>query len=130
MRQQILDYIGTLNLGGFSLSQELPYTTSGEPMYMRNPKKLYVDNEQVSLEGVIYTLDGSSIANRVISVTVYFSADAKQLPPSYNELITDLSLGKDITTVSGTTRRDCIVSSEYANDMLVTELEFRFTKLN
>lgn len=129
MRQELVDYIGTLNLGTITLSSELPWDASGVPLYVKNPKKLYVDSAQSGSGNFITTFDGLTINSETTSVRVYFSADAKALPPNYDDAIADLKASKDISTISGVVRRDVSVSTSFEDDLLVTLLEFTFTKI-
>jgi len=129
MRQELVDYIGTQNLGAFILSQELPYSSSGVPLYIKNVKRIYVDRTQFSNEPLIVTLDGTQVDSEIASVRVYFASDAKQLPPNYDTVVTSLRAGKDTATITGVTRRDCVISTTFEEDLLVTELEFRFTTI-
>lgn len=126
MRQEVLDYINGLSLGSFTTTSDLPYDASGNPLYLTNVKKIYVDSEQVSTEPLVTALDGPVIDNEVTSVTIYFSADAKQLPANYDTLVTDLKNAKNITTVSGVHRRELDLSSEFQGDLIVKTLEIRF----
>lgn len=128
MRQTIIDYINTLSLGGFILSQELPWEDSGTALYLKNPKRIYVDNTVYSTEPLIQTFD-RSIDSDISTVRLYFSADAKQLPSNYDSVISDLRSVNDINLTDGTYRREVGVSTNFENDLLVTELEYRFTKL-
>ncbi len=129
MRQDILDFIGNLNLGTFILSQELPYSSSGTPLYVKNPKRIYVDRTQYTTEPIIQTLNGVNISNEIASVRVYFSTDAKQIPPSYDDAILDLKSAVNEIDTSGYQRRECLISTTFEEDLMVTELEYRFTKL-
>ena len=129
MRQELIDYIGVQNLGGFILSQELPYSSSGTPLYIKNPKRIYVDRTEYSNEPLIATLNGVQVDSEIASVRVYFASDAKQLPPNYDTVITSLRAGKDTSTITGVTRRECDISTTFEEDLLVTELEFRFTTI-
>ena len=129
MRQQLIDYIGTQNLGGFILSQELPFSSSGVPLYQKNAKRIYVDRTEYSNEPLIVTLDGTQIDSEIASVRVYFASDAKQLPPNYDTVVTSLKAGKDVSTITGVSRRECVISSSFDEDLLITELEFRFTTI-
>ena len=129
MRQELVDYIGGLNLGQFILSQELPFSSSGTPLYVKNPKRIYVDRTQFTTEPIVQTLNGLNISNEIASVRVYFSTDAKQLPPSYDDAIVDLKAAINEIDTSGYQRRECLISTSFEEDLLVTELEFRFTKL-
>jgi hypothetical protein len=129
MRTELIEYLQGQNLGAFVLSQELPWSSSGEPLYTKNAKKIYVDKTQYSTDPLISTLDGLNITNTIFTVRLFFSNDAKQLPPSYDDLITTLRSAKDTSTITGVSRRDVVVSSAFEEDVLVTELEYRFTKL-
>lgn len=130
MRTEILDYISSLSLGSFMLSQELPWTDSGVELYLKNPKKIYVDVTRYTTEPLLATLDGTLINSDVQSIGVYFSADAKQLPANYDTLVSDLRQAKDVVVTDGTFRRECDVNTSFQNDLIVTELEYRFTKLS
>ena len=127
MRQQLIEYFGTLNLGTFFLSQELPFSSSDVPLYIKNAKRIYVDRTQFSNEPLITTLDGQQVDSEIASVRVYFSADAKQLPPSYDDAIRSLRAAKDTATITGVSRRECLINTSFQEDLLITELEYRFT---
>jgi hypothetical protein len=129
MRQELVNYIGTQNLGGFILSTELPYSSSGTPLYIKNVKRIYVDRTEYSNEPLITTLGGTQIDSEIASVRVYFASDAKQLPPNYDTVVTSLRAAKDTSTITGVSRRECIISTTFEEDLLVTELEFRFTTI-
>lgn len=129
MRQEILNYINGLSLGTFSVSSELPYDASGVALYLSNPKKIYVDNEQTTTEPLVSALDGPVIDNEVTSVSIYFTADAKQLPANYDTLVSDLKKAKNITTVTGIHRREMDAITSYQNDLIVNTLEIRFNKV-
>jgi len=129
MRQEIIDYCQNLSLGGFIVSTELPFSDSGVALYLKNVKSIYVDIPQYATEAIIRTLDAISISDEVTTVRLYFSADAKSLPANYEDLVSDLRSAKDITTITGYNRREVDVETDYTQDVLVTELTFRFTKL-
>ena len=129
MRTEIITYIQGLNLGTFSVSTELPYTDSGQALYIKNPKRIYVDEEQVENEPILETLNSSNVINEQESVTIYFSCDSKLLPANYDTLVTDLKAARNIDTVTNVFRRELDVSTGYDGDLLVTELTIRFNKI-
>lgn len=129
MRSELIAYFKTLNLGTFSLTEELPRLESGVPLYLKNLKRIYVDKTVFNEEPLIDTLNGVDIHNKIQSVTVYIAVDSKTLPNNYDAVIERLRAGKDINNTQGFTRRECIVDTSYEADNLVTELEFRYTKL-
>ena len=129
MRQEIIDYLGTLNLGSFTLSQEMPWISSDQPLYQKNLKKIYVDKTQFSTEVLIPTLNGGYVNADTTTVRLFFATDAKQVTPDYDDVILDLKAAKDVSTITGVWRRDCQISNSFEGDLLVTELEYRFTKI-
>jgi len=129
MRTEIITYIQGLNLGTFSVSTELPYTDSGQALYIKNPKRIYVDEEQIEAEPILETLNSSNVINEQESVTIYFSCDSKLLPANYDTLVTDLKAARNIDTVTNVFRRELDVSTGYDGDLLVTELTIRFNKI-
>jgi hypothetical protein len=130
MRQEILDYINTLALGGYLLSDELPWSDNDTPLYLKNLKKIYVDNTEYIDEPLIAALNGLVVTNEQQVTRIYFANDAKQLPANYEDLILDLKKAKDISTVTGVQRRNVEVLTSFENDVLVTEIAVTFTKLN
>jgi hypothetical protein len=130
MRQDVIDYIQTLNLGTFIVSNELPFSESGVPLYIKNLKKIYVDVDQYQAEPIIRTLSGVMVTRDTIAVKVYFANDAKSIPPNYDEAVSLLRTAKDILpTTGGFTGREVEVKTSFEADRLITEIELRFIKL-
>jgi hypothetical protein len=129
MREDILSYIKTLSLGSFTVSDELPRDDSGMALYLKNPKKLYVDLGQVEATPLIQTLSGFDVHTESTTVSVYFTADAKTLPANYSSLTQSLRLGKDIEQAKGFNNRSVDVQTEYDADMLVTRIDYTFSKI-
>lgn len=130
MRQEILDYINSLALGGFLLSTEYPFEESGTPLYEKNLKKIYVDMPAKTNEPIIQALNGLNINTQLTTIRMYFSCDAKTLPSNYEALVDDLIAAKNISTIDGLFRREAEVTTEIKSDILVTTIEIRFTKLS
>ena len=130
MRQEVIDYINTLPLGGYLLSEENPWSDNDVPLYIKNLKKIYVDDAEFVSEPLISTLGTLHINEETTSVRIYLANDAKTVPSNYQELITDLKAVKNITTIDGVAKREVDVQINYQNDVMVTELEVRFIKLS
>jgi hypothetical protein len=130
MRQEVLDYINGLALGGYLLSEESPWRDNTIPLYIKNLKKIYVDNIEYLSEPLIATLGTLSINQQTQSTRIYFANDAKTVPSNYDTLVQDLILAKNIDLADGTNRREADVRVSYENDVMVTEIEIRFTKLS
>lgn len=130
MRQEVIDYINSLPLGGYLSTEEIPWTDNGTPLYLKNLKKIYVDNAEYVSENLISTLGTLQINQETTSIRIYLANDAKTIPSNYDTLISDLKAAKDITTIEGLHRREVDVNVTYENDIMVTELEVRFIKIS
>jgi hypothetical protein len=129
MRQAIYDHIDGLTLGSFNLSSELPWSTGGTALYLKNLKRIYVDVDQITEDLSIVTLSGMFINNETTTVRVFFACDAKQLPSNYETIVSGIRAGKSSTDISGVSRRECDVTTSFEEDIVVTEFEFRFIKI-
>jgi hypothetical protein len=129
MRNDIVAYIKTLSLGTFTFSEELPRSETGQPLYIKNPKRIYVDIEQYGEDVLVQALDGLDVHTESTTVSVFFTADAKSLPTNYNTLVSNLKLGKNVNTTDGYNTRTVNVETEFEDDLLITRIDFTFSKI-
>ena len=130
MRTELLAYFKTLTLTGIKVSEELPFTSSNTVMYLKNSKTVYVDMDQKARETLIPVLGNHGVSQEVHSVSVYLSTDAKNLPANYETVITQLSNGTNVvSTTTNYFNREVSIGTSFEGDLLVTQLDFRFTKL-
>lgn len=129
MRQDILDYLAENKVGGYSVTQELPWDSSGAPLYLKNFKKIYVDQDQVVQEPLIDTLNGSGIINQDTTVAVYVTTDAKNAPSNLGTLVAMIQNARLDPAVTGVTQRATQVSTEFISDAQVTTFEISFRQL-
>lgn len=129
MRTQVLDYLKTQNLGSLSVTNDLPFDDSGVPLYTKNVKKAYVDTTQVTSEPIIQTLNGVNINNENSSVAIYFALDAKTLITNYDTVVNTIKTVKDSVNIDGIHTRSAEVTTEYINDLLITEIIITLTKI-
>ena len=128
MRQDLLTYLKGLKLTSFKVSDELPFSSSGTPLFTKNSKVLYVDQPQQIAENVLTTLSGPLIDQSTTTIRVFLTSDAKQLPSTYDAMVQSVKAGRTALK-AGYHRAECYVVTTYDNDLLQTEFEFRFTKL-
>ncbi len=129
MREAILDFIATLDLGTFKLSSEHPWTESGTPLYIKNLKTLYVESAQYETDTILTALNGLNIQNQIVTVTLSFACDAKQLPSNYGSLISQLKNVNDIEDIELTWQRKFKQEVEYDGDIMITNVDYIFTKI-
>ena len=133
MRQALLDGISALNLGTFSVSQELPWLAAGTPLYQKNYKVFYVDEpDSTESSDAFNTLCGGVmpvVSTRVTEISVFVTVDAKQRPSNYDSLVTAIRGLKTLSTLGAVRTRECDVVTTFEADAMVTEFIFRFTEV-
>jgi hypothetical protein len=129
MRSSILALLPTVRLGGFSVSQELPFSATGVSLFIKNPKTIYVDRETTETVPLFATLDSRDINTTTTSVVIYFTTDAKNSPLQLETLITGLKGLKNRIDFPGANQRTVNVRTNYEGDLLVNEVEYRFTRV-
>jgi hypothetical protein len=128
MRTELIAYFKGLKLKNFGISDELPFNSNVE-LYLKNPKKVYTGLKQQVSDLLIPILGNHGIFAEVHTVSVFFTTDAKNLPSDYEAVVDLLRAGKDVTTSTTYYRREVDTKTSFEGDLMVTELEFRFTKL-
>ncbi len=129
MRDLIVDYIESLDIGTYKLSSEQPWSESDTPLYVKNLKTLYVATDQTETETLLTALDGSNIQSKIVTVTLYFSNDAKSLPHNYASLLNQLLEINDIEDIETNWNRKVANTSSFEGDILITQVDYIFTKL-
>lgn len=129
MRSDILDYLAQNKVPGYSVTQELPWDSSGAPLYLKNFKKIYVDQDQVVQEPLIDVLNGGGIINQDTTVAVYVTTDAKNAPSNLATLVSTIQNARLDPAVTGVTQRATQVSTEFVGDAQVTTFEISFRQL-
>lgn len=92
MRTSILTALQTsLNtLTNFKVSLELPWSQSGEPLYLKNKRAVYVDQEYRDQSLLIPTLDYANVYQTDIKLEIYLAVDAKNQPAGLDSVITNI----------------------------------------
>lgn len=125
MRSELLSYLLTATSSTvIKTVSELPWNTAGEPLYLKNMKKFYLDEDQVEETVLIPVLNGNDVMNRVTTVRGYFAVDAKNQPSGLSQAITTI-LGAKAQTglVNNGTESD--YTTEIQDDVIIYTVEFR-----
>ena len=128
MRAQIIEFIKELNLTGFAFSKDLPYSSSGEDLYIKNVKRIYVGEESTEQVPFISVMSSHNVDSLVTTISVYFTTDAKQTPTNYQSVVTAIRGIKELF-IGEYFRRECSVTTELQADLQITQLDFTFTRL-
>lgn len=110
-----------------SVSAELPWDSAGQPLYAKNMKKLYLDEDNILNEPFIYTLDFHPVNSVVTTVTAYLTIDAKN-PISDIDTITNRIINSR-NSIAGQTARTCDMTTSFTDDQLTYQFDFTFTTI-
>jgi CRISPR/Cas system-associated protein Cas7 (RAMP superfamily) len=130
MRAQLLTAItsATSTLTQFAVSLELPWDQDGQPLYIKNKKKIYIDKEYKEESTMIPTLDGNNINEDKIIANAYVAVDAKNTPSQLDTLI-----NRVLSAVTSTGIVSFLSESDYTadkqEDVLIYTFEFRLTQI-
>lgn len=126
MRTQLLSYLTTAtSTATVKTVSELPWNTAGEPLYLKNMKKFYLDEEQIEQSVLIPTLTGQTdVMSNLKKVRGYFAVDAKNQPAGLSTAITTILGAKDRTGVANFgTESD--YTTEIQDDVIIYTVEYR-----
>jgi hypothetical protein len=126
MRAELLSYLTTAtSTSTVKTVSELPWNTSGEPLYLKNMKKFYLDQDQRAESVLIPVLGGSpDVMTNVTTVRGYFAVDAKNQPAGLDAAVTALLNAKNQVSVSNF-GIESDYTTEIQDDVLVYTVEYR-----
>lgn len=130
MRQVLLGAIttATSTLTQFAVSQELPWQQNGQPLYLKNMKKIYIDRERREETVLIALLNGTDIYQDDLICNVYLAVDAKNPPSQLDQAITNILAAKaNIGIVNMGVESDYALEEQ--EDVLLYTFEFRMNTL-
>ena len=125
MRAQLLSYLTTAtSTATIKVVSELPWNTAGEPLYLKNMKKMYLDQEQRTQTTLIPTLTGDDIYQNDLTVTGYFAVDAKNAPTGLDAAITTILSARDKTGVNNF-GSEVDYTTDIQDDVIIYTVEYR-----
>ena len=123
MRSELLSYLTTAtSTSTIKTVSELPWNTAGEPLYLKNMKKFYLDEEQMEETVLIPVLPGfDDVMQDTISVTGYFACDAKNQPSGLSSSLTTILDAKNRLGVSAISS----YTTEIQNDVIIYTIQYQ-----
>jgi hypothetical protein len=107
-----------------SVSSELPFNSGGEPLYIKNKKFVYVDQDNIDVTELYGTLDGNDIYETETTVTAYLTVDAKNQPADIDTIVNTVIAER--LGVSGPHTKECVVDTEITLDYITYNFDYRF----
>ena len=129
MRTELLTYLTAQLTGSIRTSQELPWQEGTNPLYIKNPRRVYLDEPYTEQDTLLPTLGSLQINQRTTIVRWFLSVDAKNRNTDLDSALTILGGAKDITTITGVFTRLFDYTVTIDNDRVIYEGEYRFANL-
>lgn len=129
MRAELLTYLSAELTGSIKTSSELPWQEGTDALYLKNARRVYLDETDTAQSEFLSTLNSLSINARVSTVRWYLSMDAKNRNTDLDSVLTILGGAKDITTITGVFQRQFDYTTTIDNDRIIYSGEYRFTNL-
>ena len=131
MRDELITYLKsqTATLKTVGISDELPWTKDGSPLYLKNFKRIYVDREQTAQESVLNTLDGGGVVNETTTVVAYLTVDAKNPLTNYDSIVDLMREARNQVNPAERLDRVVTVNKSFEADAQLTEFTFEFRRV-
>jgi len=118
----------TTNLSGhtsYSISEELPFESGGIPLYTKNLNTVYVDEQEIAVEELYDTLDGTDIYETTTTINAYLAVDAKNQTSDIDTVIANLLISRN--AITGTVENTSNYETEIIDDVITYTFEYNFT---
>ncbi len=129
IRDDIKSQIET-NLATYSkykVSSELPFTVSGDALYLKNKKTVYLDEQEDSKVQLYRTLDQGEVYQTETFLQVYLSTDAKNQTSDIDSVVNAILDAK--SAITGTQINESSYESDIEDDTITYTFEYNITKL-
>lgn len=125
MRSQLLSYLTTAtSTATIKVVSELPWNTAGEPLYLKNMKKMYLDQEQRTQTTLIPTVNDGDVYQDDLVVRGYFAVDAKNQPQGLDSALAVILGARNLTGVDNF-GNEADYSTEITDDVITYTVEWR-----
>lgn len=129
IRDDLISQI-TTNLASytaFNVVSDLPYDSSGTPLYQKNFKTVYIDEQEDTKTQLYRTLDQGEVFQTDTVVNAYVTVDAKNQPSDIDNVITGILNAKSVVT--NTQLNEATYETEIEDDYITYTFEYNFTNV-
>lgn len=126
MRTELLTYLTANLTGTIKPSQELPFEESGNSLYIKNMRRVYLDEPITEQSELIGTLDESDVNQTITTVRGYLTVDAKNRNSDLDAALTTLASARNVTTITNSFRKEFDYTTTIDADRIIYEFEYRF----
>ena len=128
MRQALLNYLTSALTGTIKTSNELPFEQGGSALYIKNMRKVYLDEPEVEQTELIATFD-EDVNQNITTVRGYLAVDAKNRNTDLDSALLTLALARTQADISSSFRKEFDYTTTIDGDRIIYEFEYRFYTL-
>ena len=111
----------------YKVSSELTFTVSGDALYVKNTKTVYLDEQEDSKVQLYRTLDQGEVYQTETFLQVYLSTDAKNQTSDIDSVVNAILDAK--SAITGTQINESSYESDIEDDTITYTFEYNITKL-
>jgi hypothetical protein len=123
MRSTLLSYLTANLTGSIKVSQELPFEEGNNPLYLKNMKRVYVDEPITETDRLHAGLDGLEISQKITKIRAYLAVDAKNRNTDLDSALSILEQAKNQLTDSF--RKEFDYTTTINGSTMTFEFEYR-----
>ena len=126
MRTALLTYLTANLTSTISVSQELPFEQGGNPLYLKNMRKVYLDEPFTEQDQLIPVLSGVDINQNITRIRGYLAVDAKNRNTDLNTALATLANARLGAVIPNSFRKEFDYTTTLDNDRVIYEFEYRY----
>lgn len=123
MRATLLSYLTDNLPADIKISSELPFEEGGNPLYLKNKKRVYLDEPFTEADRLVAGLDGLEVSQKITRVRGFLAVDAKN---RNTDLDSALSVLEQAKTQIDSFRKEFDYTTTITDSVMLFELEYRF----
>jgi hypothetical protein len=128
MRQALLNYLSSNLTATIKTSNELPFEQGGSALYIKNMRRVYLDEPEVEQTQLVPTFD-EDVNQNITTVRGYLSVDAKNRNSDLDTALITLANARTQADISSSFRKEFDYTTTIDDDKIIYEFEYRFYTL-
>ena len=129
MRTELLDYLTANLTGTIKVSQEQPFDQGGQALYLKNMRRVYLQEEYTEQVQLVPVLNAADIMQKITYVKGFLATDAKNRNSDLDQALTVLANARTGANIPSSFRKEYDFVTTIDNDVLLYEFEYRFYTL-
>ena len=129
MRAQLLTYLTANLTGTIKVSQEQPFDQGGQALYLKNMRRVYLQEEYTEQDQLIPVLDSSDIMQTITVVKGFLAVDAKNRNSDLDTALSVLANARTGANITDSFRKEFDYTITIDTDVMIYEFEYRFYTL-